>query len=54
MTVVLEHLTRDIQRQIGGVHNTPYKAEVFGNELLAVFGNHNAAGVELQSLFVVL
>ena len=43
VTVMLQHLARNVEREIGGVDDTLYKAEVLGHELLAVVCNENAA-----------
>ena len=54
VTVVLQHFSRNIQRQIGGVHDALDKAEVLRHQLLAVVGDQHTAGIELQALFVFL
>ena len=51
---MLEHLTADVEAQVGGVHHAPDEAEVVGHQVLAVLHDHDAGGVELQALLVVL
>ena len=54
LTVVLEHLTGDVEAQILGVHNAADEAEVLGQQIRAVFHNEHAGRIELQALLIVL
>ena len=54
LAVVLEHFTADVQGQILTVHNAADKAEVLGQQILAVVHNQHAAAVQLQSTLVIL
>ena len=46
---MLEHLAGNIQRQIGGVDDTLYEAEILGQEFLAFMGDEHPADIELQA-----
>ena len=54
LAVVLEHLTADVQAQILAVHNAPDEAEMLRQQVLAVFHNHHAGGIQLQAPLEVL
>ena len=51
---MLQHLTRNVQRQVGRIDKALHKAEVFGQKLLALLHDHHAVGVELQAALEVL
>ena len=51
---MLEHFTRNVQRQILRVRKTLYKGEVIGEQIAALVHNKNAAGEKLQALFKLL
>ena len=51
---MLQHLTRNVQREVFRVYQTLYEAEIVGQQVGAFLHYHYAAGVELQALFVVL
>ena len=50
---MLEHLTRDVQAQVGAVHQTLDKAEMIGQQILALLHDHHGAGIELQALLII-
>ena len=54
LTVVLEHFPADVQGQILAVHHAPDEPEVLGQQILAVFHNHHAGGVQLQAPLEIL
>ena len=54
LAVVLEHFTADVQAQVLAVHNAPDEAEVLRQQILAVFHDHHAGGIQLQSTLEVL
>ena len=52
--VLLEGLTRDVERKILGVDDTLDEVEVFGDEILAVVHDEDAADVELDVVALLL
>ena len=54
VAVVLEHLTRDVERQVGGVHHAAYKAEMVGQQVGAFVHDQHTVRVQLQALLIVL
>ena len=52
--VLLERLTRDVQRKILGVNNTLYEVEVFWNDILAIIHNEDTADIELNVVALLL
>ena len=54
LPVMLQQLPRDIQAQVGGVHHAPDEPEMLRQQVGAFVHDENAAGIELQSLFVLL
>ena len=52
--VLLQGLTRDVERKILGVHNTLDKVEVLGDEVLAIIHDENTANVELNVVALLL
>ena len=50
---MLEHLAGDVKAQVLGIHQPLYKAEAVGKEIGALFHNEDAAGVELEALFII-
>ena len=54
LTVMLEHLTGDIQTQILRIDHAAHKAEAVRQQISAVFHNHDAGGIQLQALLEVL
>ena len=50
MAVLLQPLAGDVEWQVGGVHNAFEEAQVPGNQVSAVFHDHDALGVELQAI----
>ena len=50
---MLEHLTGDVQGQVGGVHDALDEAEVVGQQIRALVHDHDAGGIELQALLKV-
>jgi hypothetical protein len=52
--VLLERFTRDVQREILRVDDTLDKVEVFGDEVLAVVHDKNAANIELDVVALLL
>ena len=48
--VVLEHLARDVEGQVGGVHHALREAEVFGEEHLEVVADEDVAHVEREAV----
>ena len=53
LPVVLEDLTADVQREVGGVHHALDKAEVVGQQVGTLVHDEHTGGVELQSLLVL-
>ena len=51
--VFLQDLAGDVQRQVAGIHHTFDKAQVVGNQLLALVGDEDAFDVQLQTLLAV-
>ena len=51
---MLEHLTGDVQGYVGRVHHALDKAQVVGQQIGAVLHDQHTAGVELQSLLIIL
>ena len=49
----MEHLTRNVQGQILGVHHTFDKTETVGQQVGALVHNFDAAAIERQALFKV-
>ena len=52
--VLLESLTRDVEREILGVDDTLDEVEVLGNEVLAVVHDEDAANVKLDVVALLL
>ena len=52
--VLLQRLTRDVERQILGVDDTLDEVEVLGDEVLAVVHDEDAADVELDVVALLL
>ena len=52
--VLLERLTRDVERQVLGVDDTLDEVEVLGDELLAIVHDEDAADVELDVVALLL
>ena len=52
--VLLEGLTRDVEGKILGVDDTLNEVEVFGNDVLAVVHDEDAADVELDVVALLL
>ena len=52
LPVVLEDLTADVQREVGGVHHTLDKAEVVRQQIGALVHDEHTGGVELQPLLI--
>ena len=52
--VLLERLTRDVEREILGVDDTLDEVEVLGNELLAVVHDEHAADIKLDVVALAL
>ena len=50
---MLEHLTGDVEGEVGGVHHAPDKAEVVGQQVGALVHNKHAGGVELKALLIL-
>lgn len=50
---MLEHLTGDIQTQILRVDHAAHKAEAVRQQISAVFHDHHAGGIQLQTLLEV-
>ena len=48
--VVLEHLARDVERQVGGIHHALREAEVLGKEHLEVVADEHVAHVEREAV----
>ena len=42
-------ISADVERQILGIHNAPDESEVIRQQILAVFHNEDAGGIELQA-----
>ena len=53
LAVVLEHLARDVEREVLRVDKALHKAEVIGQQVGALLHDQNAGSVELQTLFIV-
>ena len=54
LAVMLQKLPGDVQAQIRGIHHAPDEPEVLQQQIRALVHNENAAGIELQTLFVFL
>ena len=54
MTVVLQHLTGDVERQISGIDHAVYKAKVVGQQIRTLVHDQHAVGVQLQTLLIIL
>ena len=52
LAVMLEHFTADIQRQVLRIHQALDKAEIVGQQVGALFHNHHAIGIQLETLFI--
>ena len=52
--VLLEHLARDVERQRVAVHDALNEAEVLGQQLVELVGDHHAAHVELQVVLLLV
>ena len=52
--VLLEGLTRDVERQVLGIDDTLDEVEVLGDEVLAVVHDEDAADVELDVVALLL
>ena len=52
LPVVLEDLTADVQREVGGVHHTLDKAEVVRQQIGTLVHDEHTGGVELQPLLI--
>merc|ERR1740121_1631565 len=52
--VLLQRLTRDVQRQILGIHYTLHEIEPFGHQLVAVIHDEYAAHVQLDIVALLL
>ena len=50
---LLEHLARDIEREVLAVHHAADEVEVLGHELLAVLHDEHAAHVELDGVLLL-
>ena len=53
LTVVLEHLTGNIQTQILRIDHAAHEAEAVRQQISAVFHDHHAGGIQLQTLLEV-
>ena len=53
LAVVLQHLSRNIQRKIGAVNKSAYEAEVIWQQFLALVHNKHAAGIKLEPFFIL-
>ena len=53
LAIVLEHLTRDVEREVGAVHEPAHEAEIVGEQILALVHDQDAGGVELEPLLEV-
>ena len=51
---LLQHLTRDVERQVLRVDHALHEVEVLGNEVLAVVHDEDAAHVELDVVALLL
>jgi hypothetical protein len=52
--VLLEHLTRDVERQVVGVDDALHEAELLGDQFLAVVHDEHAAHLELDVVLLLL
>jgi len=52
--ILLESLTRDVQRQVLRINNTLDEIEVLGNEVFTIVHNENAADVEFDIVALFL
>ena len=52
--VLLEHLARDVERQRVAVDDALNEAEVLGQQLVELVGDHHAAHVELQVVLLLV
>ena len=50
VSAFLQYFSRDIQRQIGGVHHTLNKTQVIGKQLLGVVHDEDPLNVELKTM----
>ena len=53
LMVVLEHFTRDVQGEVGTVHQPFDKAVIIGKQVGAFIHDQHAVGVELKTFFVI-
>ena len=54
LVVLLQRLTADVQTQILAVHNTLHKAEIIRQQVGTLLHDHNAGGIQRQTLLVLL
>ena len=54
LTVLLQRLTRNIERHVGRVHDTAHKVVVVGQQVVALLHNQHVGAIERQALLVVL
>ena len=54
LTVLLQRLTRNIERHVGGIHDAAHKVVVVGQQVVALLHDQNVGAVERQALLVVL
>jgi hypothetical protein len=52
--VLLESLTRDVERQVLGIDDTFDEVEVLGDQILAVIHNEDTSDVELDVIALLL
>ena len=50
---MLQNLTADVQREVGGVHHALDEPEVVGEQVGALVHNEHAGGVELEALLIL-
>ena len=51
---MLQHFSGNVERQILGVYQTLYEAEIVRQQIRALIHDQHAGRIELQTLFVVL
>ena len=54
LSVMLQHFSGNVERQILGVYQTLYEAEIVRQQIRALIHDQHAGRIELQTLFVVL
>ena len=54
LVILLQRFTADVQAQILAVHNALDKAEIVRQQIAALLHNHNAGGIQGQTLLVLL